>query len=79
MVPSFLSSFQTFLTDAGTWIMGLGAGGGSLMLAYHALMRNFNEDPQMVAHHTASMKKVLIGTAIVAASGAIATFAGTIL
>lgn len=77
--PQFLTNFQTFLTNAGGWIATLGAAGGGLMLGYHALMRNLNDDPQMVAHHTASMKKVLVGTAIVAAAGAIAAFAGKVL
>ena len=78
-MPAFLGNFNTFLTNAGGWVVGLGAGAGGLMLAYHALMRNFTEDPQMVAHHTASIRKVLVGTAIVAGAGAIAAFAGTIL
>lgn len=77
--PTFITHLNTLLSSGGGWIAGLGATGGGVMLGYHALMRNFNDDPQATSHHTASMKKVLVGTAIVAASGAIAAFAGKIL
>jgi hypothetical protein len=62
-----------------TAVGGLGTAGGGLMVAYHALARNLNDDPQSVAHHTASIKKVLVGTAIVMGSGLLASVAGAIL
>lgn len=77
--PQFLVNIQTLLSSAGPWIMGLGVPGGGLMIGYHALARNLNEDPQAVAHHTSSIRKVVVGTAIVAAAGALATFAKGIL
>lgn len=77
--PAFLKNIQDLLTSGGTWIAGLGVPGGGLMIAYHALMRNFNDDPQSTAHHLASMKKVLAGTAIVGAAGALSVFAGKLL
>lgn len=73
--PVFVTHVQTLLSAAGGWVMGMGLGGGTLMTAYHALMRNLNDDPQSVSHHTASIKKVVVGTAIIAAAGGIATFA----
>ena len=76
MTPTFITQMQSLLQQAGGWISGLGIAGGGSMLAYHALMRNLNDDPQAVAHHSSSMKKVLTGTAIVAASGGLAAFVG---
>ncbi len=58
---------------------GLGTVGGGLMTAYHALARNLNDDPQSVAHHTASIKKVLVGTAIVAGASLLAGVAASVL
>ena len=52
---------------------------GGAMIGYHALSRNLNDDPQQVAHHTASMKKVGVGTVLVmAASGIGSALAGII-
>ncbi len=67
------------LKSGGVAVAGLGTAGGGFMTAYHALARNLNDDPQAVAHHTASIKKVLVGTAIIAGSGLLASVAGTIL
>ena len=77
--PSFLTNLTSLIGAAGGWVAGLGIGGGTLMTAYHALARNLNDDPQSVAHHTSSIRKVVVGTAIIAAAGGIATFAGGIL
>lgn len=77
--PAFVSQLHSMISSAGTWIASLGGVGGVTMLGYHAVMRNFNDDPQHVAHHTASMKKVLVGTAIVAGAGSIAAFFGHML
>ncbi len=63
--------------SAGTWISGLGITGGGLMVGYHALMRNLSGgDGATDAHHLQAMKKVIVGTAIVAGAGGIAHFAG---
>ena len=65
------------ITSTGTWIAGLGVPAGSLMFAYHAIMRNMSGgDAQVDAHHLASMKKVAVGTALVVGAGGIAHFAG---
>ena len=72
--PQAVTQLTTLLSSAGGWISGLGVVGGGTMLGYHALSRNLNDDPQQVAHHTASMKKVLVGTAIIVAAGGLAHF-----
>lgn len=69
--PQVVNDMKTLLTNAGHWIAGIATVGGGTLLGYHALARNFVEDPQMVAHHTASMRKVIVGTIIVIASGII--------
>ncbi len=69
----FVTNIQTLISQASGWVCGLAGGAGGLMTAYHAVMRNLNDDPQAVAHHTGSMKKVLTGTAIACgASGIVA-------
>lgn len=78
-MPPGLNHISSLISGLGLWITGIGATGGATMVAYHALSRNFTEDSQMVAHHTSSIRKVLIGTAIVGGAGAIAHFAGGIL
>ena len=69
--PQVISDMQTLLTNAGHWIAGIATAGGGTLLGYHALSRNFVEDPQMVDHHTSSMRKVVVGTVIVMAAGLI--------
>lgn len=65
------------ITSTGTWIAGLGIPAGGLMVAYHAIMRNMSGgDAQVDAHHLAAMKKVIVGTVLVAGAGGIAHFAG---
>lgn len=65
------------LSSTGTWIAGLGVPAGGLMVAYHAIMRNMSGgDAQVDAHHLAAMKKVIVGTVLVAGAGGIAHFAG---
>ena len=69
-----------FVTGAGGWLAGLGIPAGGLMIGYHALMRTFSGgDAQTDAHHLAAMKKVLVGTVIVAGAGGLAHFAGGLL
>ena len=58
---------------------GMGTAGGGLMIAYHALARNLNDDPQSVSHHTASIKKVFVGTAIIAGASLLTGVAASIL
>lgn len=77
--PAFVSGLQATLSTAGTWITGLALAGGGTMVGYHALMRNLNDDPQHVAHHTGAMKKVVVGSAIVAAASSIGHFASGLL
>lgn len=60
----FLDNFNTLLNTLSGYSTILAPTGGGLMIAYHAIMRNLNDDPQSVSHHTGSMKKVGIGTAI---------------
>nr|WP_031942655.1 hypothetical protein [Sulfobacillus thermotolerans]AEP14288.1 putative conjugation protein [Sulfobacillus thermotolerans] len=70
-------AISSLMGSAGTWISGLGITGGGLMIAYHALMRNLSGgDGATDAHHLQAMKKVIVGTAIVAGAGGIAHFAG---
>jgi hypothetical protein len=64
----FEGNITNLISTTSTWTCGLSAGAGGLMMAYHAVMRNLNDDPQAVAHHTGSMKKVLTGTAIATGS-----------
>ena len=70
-----LSTLQSGATAVG----GLGTAGGGLMVGYHALARNLNDDPQSVAHHTSSIKKVLVGTAIIAGASLLTGVAASIL
>lgn len=67
------------LKSGATAVGGLGTAGGGLMTAYHALARNLNDDPQSVAHHTASIKKVLVGTAIIAGASLLTGVAASVL
>ena len=67
------------LKSGGLAVSGMGTAGGGLMTAYHALARNLNDDPQSVAHHTASIKKVLVGTAIIAGASLLTSVAASIL
>lgn len=70
-------TISSLVTGLGGWIAGLGIPAGGLMVAYHAIMRNFSGgDAQTDAHHLAAMKKVIVGTAIVAGAGGIAHFMG---
>ena len=71
------TAISGLMNSAGTWIASLGVGGGGLMVAYHALMRNLSGgDGATDAHHLQAIKKVVVGTAIVAGAGGIAHFAG---
>lgn len=63
------NDIKNAITAASGALAGIALGGGALALAYHALARNFDSDPSKVAHHNASMKKVVIGTAIAVAAG----------
>lgn len=78
-VTQITDPIKTTLQSASTGVGGLGTVGGGLMTAYHALMRNLNDDPQSVAHHTASIKKVLVGTAIIAGASVITGLAAGII
>lgn len=70
-------TIASLITGMGGWIAGLGIPAGGLMVGYHAVMRNFSGgDAQTDAHHLAAMKKVIVGTAIIAGAGGIAHFAG---
>ena len=67
----------SLITSTGTWLAGLGIPAGGLMVAYHAIMRNMSGgDAQVDAHHLSAMKKVIVGTILVAGAGGIAHFAG---
>ena len=70
-------AISSLITSSGTWIAGLGIPAGGLMIAYHAIMRNFSGgDASVDAHHLAAMKKVAVGTALVVGAGGIAHFFG---
>ena len=73
-------AISSLITNTGGWMAGLGIPGGGLMIGYHALMRNFSGgDAQTDAHHLAAMKKVAVGTAIIAGAGGLAHFMGGVL
>lgn len=74
----FITQIQNLMTTAGGWIAGLATAVGGTMVGYHAIMRNLNDDPHMVAHHSNSIKKVLVGTAIALAGGGIVSYLGTV-
>ncbi len=78
-LSGILAHIQTLLTTAGTGVTALGVPGGGLMVGYHALMRSLNDDPQSVAHHTSSIRKVLVGTAMIAGSGVLVAVAGKLI
>ncbi len=78
-LSTILAHIHNLVTTAGTGILTLGVPSGSAMVAYHALLRNYIDDPQSVAHHTASIRKVLMGTAIIGGVGLITTIAGKLL
>lgn len=70
-------TISSLITGLGGWVAGLGIPGGGLMVAYHAIMRNFSGgDAQTDAHHLSAMKKVIVGTCVVAGAGGLAHFAG---
>ena len=70
-------AISSLVSSSGTWIAGLGIPAGGLMIAYHAVMRNFSGgDASVDAHHLAAMKKVAVGTALVVGAGGIAHFMG---
>ena len=73
-------AISSLITSTGGWIAGLGIPGGGLMIGYHAIMRNFSGgDAQTDAHHLSAMKKVAVGTAIVAGAGGLAHLMGAVL
>ena len=79
-IGTAMSNVKNLLGAAGNGIMGLGGGGGGLMFAYHALMRNLSGgDQQVDAHHLSAMKKVGVGTVLVVCAGAIAHFGANAL
>ncbi len=71
--PTSMSALQSdttnFLNAGSNWIMGVGGAGGGTMLGYHSLMKVVNDDPQTVAHHTQSQKKVMVGSVAVMIAG----------
>ncbi len=70
-------AISSLVSSTGTWVAGLGIPGGGLMIAYHAILRNFSGgDASVDAHHLAAMKKVAVGTALVVGAGGIAHFMG---
>ncbi|MDA8336036.1 MAG: hypothetical protein M0Z41_13815 [Peptococcaceae bacterium] len=73
-MPPFIQQIMTLFSNAGGWITGLAGVAGGAMTGYHAIMRNLNDDPQMVSHHTGSIKKVLTGTAIAVSASGLATW-----
>lgn len=75
----FLNNISSTISGLGTWVAGLGVTGGTLMVAYHALARNLNDDPQSVAHHTSSIRKVVVGTGLVAGAALVAKFGSGLL
>ncbi|NMP24468.1 hypothetical protein [Sulfobacillus harzensis] len=70
-------TIKSLVTNTGGWVAGLGIPAGGLMIGYHAIMRNLSGGEAATdAHHLQAMKKVLVGTAIVAGAGGLAHFAG---
>ena len=57
--------------------MAVGGVGGGTMFGYHSLMKVVSPDPQDVAQHTRSQKKVLMGSiAVVLAGGLVKMVTG---
>ena len=78
-VNSVTAPILATLQGGAAAVGGMGTAGGGLMVGYHALARNLNDDPQSVAHHTASIKKVLVGTAIIAGASLLTGVAASVL
>ncbi len=79
--PTTVAGLQGDVTKAlnqgSTATMAIGAAGGGTMFGYHSLMKIVSPDPQEVAAHTKSQKKVLVGTvAVVLASGLVKMVTG---
>lgn len=74
------AAISGLVSSSSAWLGGLAVPAGGLMIGYHAVMRNISGgDAQTDAHHLSSMKKVAVGTAIVAGAAGIAHFMGTAL
>ena len=71
--PTTMAGLQTdttnLLNSGSNYLMGTGGVAGGTMLGYHSVMKVVNDDPQQVSHHTASQKKVMVGTVAVLMAG----------
>ena len=74
--PAFITQLQALASSATGWIAGLAIPVGGALFGWHMLARHMDPtaDPQHIAQHQSAAKRVLIGTAIVAVSGAIVHF-----
>lgn len=73
-------NISSLITNTGTWIAGLGVGGGGLMTAFHGLMlQTTGGDPSLDAHHRQAIRKVITTTALIGGAGVVAHFAGGLL
>lgn len=74
------SAISGLISSSAAWLVGLAIPAGGLMIGYHAVMRNMSGgDAQTDAHHLSAIKKVAVGTALVAGAAGIAHFMGTAL
>ena len=76
-VPGLTGDVTQALQEGSTGIMAVGGVGGGTMFGYHSLMKVVSPDPQDVAQHTRSQKKVLVGSiAVVLAGGLVKMVTG---
>ncbi|WP_227766352.1 hypothetical protein [Zhaonella formicivorans] len=73
--PQIVSGAKNLLNDATTWLLGLIPTAAGLMIGYHALMKQFNDDPTSASIHNKAMKNILVAGAIgVSAVGLVKAF-----
>lgn len=62
--PQFVQGATNFLDDATTWLLGLIPSASGLAIGYHAIMKQFAEDPSAASIHNRAMRNVLVAGAI---------------
>lgn len=77
--PNIITGFLNLLNDATSWMLGLVPGSTTVMLGYHALMKQVAGGEQAeIAHHNRAMINVLkygaIGTGAVGLTKAILSY-----
>lgn len=73
--PELVSGASNLLNDATTWLLGLIPTAAGLMIGYHALMKQFSDEPTSTSIHNKAMKNILVASAIgVSAVGLVKAF-----